>query len=204
MLNCVRCGLFPKPAVLPCLQHLLPQPWSGLWKGPPDRQCERLSHGEHEGHAIKENGRRETLVHPVSSSQRPSDPVGYEHCRSSALTEPLAEVRLSRSSSFYQSLSFSILPVAKDRRRPTGLKSSPIDHQSHLPRMLTMRLLQKAQTYFRKPELPPIIQRQAAAHDEQAGSSRSKRAQIRDVLRQYERGSLKEAEAVEELLKILR
>jgi len=70
--------------------------------------------------------------------------------------------------------------------------------------ILNMRLLQKAQTYFRKPELPPAIQRQANAHDEQAGSSRSKRAQIRDVLRQYERGSLSEAEAVEELLKILR
>lgn len=69
--------------------------------------------------------------------------------------------------------------------------------------MSTMRLLQKVLTYFRKPALPPVIQRQAAAHDEQVGSSRSKRAQIRDVLRQYERGSLKEAEAVEELLKIL-
>jgi hypothetical protein len=76
--------------------------------------------------------------------------------------------------------------------------------QKHLPRRLTVRLLQKAQTYFRKPELPLVIQRQAAVHDEQVGSSRSKRAQIRDVLRQYERGSLKETEAVEELLKILR
>jgi hypothetical protein len=70
--------------------------------------------------------------------------------------------------------------------------------------MLTMRLLQKAQTYFHKTELPPAIQRQATAPDGAVGSSRSKRAQIRDVLRQYERGSLKEAEAVEELLKILR
>jgi hypothetical protein len=70
--------------------------------------------------------------------------------------------------------------------------------------MLTMRLLQKAQSYFRRAELPPAIQPQAAAHDEQVASSRSKRAQIRDVLRQYERGSLKETEAVEELLKILR
>jgi hypothetical protein len=67
-----------------------------------------------------------------------------------------------------------------------------------------MRLLQKAQTYFRKPEVIPVIQRQTIPHDEQVGSSRSKRAQIRDVLRQYERGSLKETEAVEELLKILR
>jgi hypothetical protein len=70
--------------------------------------------------------------------------------------------------------------------------------------MLTMRLLQKAQTYFRKPELPPIVQRQAPAHDERVSGSRSKRTQIEDLLRQYERGSLKEAEAVEELLKILR
>jgi hypothetical protein len=70
--------------------------------------------------------------------------------------------------------------------------------------MLTMRLLQKAQTYFRKPEQPAVIQQHVNAHDGQAGSSRSKRAHIRDVLRQYERGSLKESEAVEELLKILR
>jgi hypothetical protein len=67
-----------------------------------------------------------------------------------------------------------------------------------------MRLLQKAQTYFRKSELPPVIQRQSTAPDERVGNSRSNRAQIRDVLRQYERGSLKESEAVEELLKILR
>jgi hypothetical protein len=67
-----------------------------------------------------------------------------------------------------------------------------------------MRLLQKAQTYFRKPGLPRVIQQQTPAHDEQVGGSRSKRAQIRDVLRQYERGSFKEAETVEELLKILR
>jgi hypothetical protein len=67
-----------------------------------------------------------------------------------------------------------------------------------------MRLLQKAQTYFRKSELPPVIQRQSTAPDERVGNSRSNRAQIRDVLRQYERGSLKESEAVDELLKILR
>jgi hypothetical protein len=70
--------------------------------------------------------------------------------------------------------------------------------------MPNMRLLQKVQTYFRKPALPSVIQQHALTHDEQAGSSRSKRAQIKDVLRQYERGSLKEAEAVEELLRILR
>jgi hypothetical protein len=70
--------------------------------------------------------------------------------------------------------------------------------------MPNMRLLQKVRTYFHKPEQPAIVQQQVTAHDEQAGSSRSKRTQIRDVLRQYERGSLKEAEAVEELLNILR
>jgi hypothetical protein len=70
--------------------------------------------------------------------------------------------------------------------------------------MPNMRLLQKVQTYFRKIEQPAVIQRQVTAHDGQTGSSRSKRARIRDVLRQYERGSLEEAEAVDELLKILR
>lgn len=70
--------------------------------------------------------------------------------------------------------------------------------------MPNMRLLQKVQTYFRKIEQPDEILQQVTAPAGQAGSSRSKRAQIRDVLRQYERGSLKEAEAVDELLKILR
>src|SRR5918997_278538 len=75
-LNYVRCGLLLKPPVLPSLQHLLPQPWSGLRKGPPDRQRKRLSHGEHKGHAIKEGGRRETIVHrchPLSARSIPSD-----------------------------------------------------------------------------------------------------------------------------------
>jgi hypothetical protein len=70
--------------------------------------------------------------------------------------------------------------------------------------IMNMRLLQKAQTYFHNPEFPSVIQRQVTAHDEQVGSSRSKRTQIRDVLRQYERGSFKEAESVDDLLKILR
>jgi hypothetical protein len=49
-----------------------------------------------------------------------------EHCRGSAHTCPVIEVRLSCSEFFDQSLSFSILPVAKDMRRRTGLKSSHI------------------------------------------------------------------------------
>ncbi|MBB3021282.1 hypothetical protein FHR70_004378 [Microvirga lupini] len=60
----------------------------------------------------------------VSSSQRPSDPVSHEHCRSSDHTVTKIKVRLSRSEAFDQSLSSSIYPVAKDRRRRTGLKSS--------------------------------------------------------------------------------
>ncbi len=79
MLDRTRYSLFPEPPVLPGLQHFLPQPWSGLWKGPPDRQRERLSHGEHEGHAIKEEGRRETLIHLRSSSQRPLDTISRVH-----------------------------------------------------------------------------------------------------------------------------
>ena len=62
-LNYVRCRLLLKPAVLPGLQHLLPQPWPRFRKGAPNRERKRLSHGENEGHAIKEDGRRETLVH---------------------------------------------------------------------------------------------------------------------------------------------
>jgi predicted transcriptional regulator len=67
-----------------------------------------------------------------------------------------------------------------------------------------MRLLQRVQTYLRNPEPPSAIELQLAHTDERVRSSRSKRSQIRDVLRQYERGSLKEAETVEQLLKILR
>src|SRR5215210_4795110 len=59
------------------------------------------------------------------------------------------------------------LPVGtKARRVAEDLPQAsrvPIDHQRHLRRMLNMRLLQKAETYFRKPELPPVIQRQVTA-----------------------------------------
>jgi hypothetical protein len=124
LLDRTRYSLFPEPLVLPGLQHLLSQPWSGFRKGPPDRQRERLSDGEHEGHAIKEDGRRETLVHwchPFSA--RPTLSAA-EHCPGSAHTRPVIEVRLSCSEVFDQSLSSSILPVAKDRRQRTGLKSA--------------------------------------------------------------------------------
>jgi hypothetical protein len=54
MLNLALYSPFPEPAILPCLQHLLLQPWSRLRKGPLDRQRERLSDGKHEGHAVRE------------------------------------------------------------------------------------------------------------------------------------------------------
>jgi hypothetical protein len=106
----------------------------------------------------------------------------------------MIKARLSRPDAFDQSLSSSILPVAKDRRQRTGLKSA---YQSSVSSATNV----DHETGAKSSELLP--QACIAAHDEQVGSSRSKHAQIRDVLRQYERGSLKEAEAVEELLKIL-
>jgi hypothetical protein len=61
-----------------------------------------------------------------------------------------------------------------------------------------MTMLQKLSSYFRKPPpAPPDI-------DERINGTRSKRARIRDTLRRYERGGLKETQAVEELLKIRR
>jgi hypothetical protein len=65
-------------------------------------------------------------------------------------------------------------------------------------------MLQIISSYFRKPEPAPVALLSTADIDERVNGTRSKRARIRDTLRQYERGSLKEAQAVEELLKILR
>ncbi len=67
-----------------------------------------------------------------------------------------------------------------------------------------MTMLHKISNYFRKPVPPPALLLHAADIDERIGGTRSKRARIRDTLRRYEKGSLKEAQAVEELLKILR
>ena len=158
MLDWTRCSLFPEPPIPPSLQHLLPQPWPRFRKGSPDRQRERLSHGEHEGHAIKEDGRRETLVHwchPLSA--RPTLSAA-EHCPGSAHTCPVIEVRLSCSEAFYQSLSSPTLPVAKDRRRRTGLKSShigrselPIKNAEHETAAESTDLLPQARTASRHP-----------------------------------------------------
>lgn len=67
-----------------------------------------------------------------------------------------------------------------------------------------MTMLQRISRYFRKPAPPPAVVSRAADIDERINGTRSKRARIRDTLRRYEQGALKEGEAVEELLKILR
>lgn len=65
-------------------------------------------------------------------------------------------------------------------------------------------MLQMISSYFRKPVSAPVTLMSAADLDERINGSRSKRARIRDTLRRYEKGGLKEAQAVEELLKILK
>jgi hypothetical protein len=65
-------------------------------------------------------------------------------------------------------------------------------------------LLQKARGIFRKPDQAPQAPQSVAEIDDRIGGSRSKRARIRDILRRYERGVVTQAEAVEELLKLMR
>jgi hypothetical protein len=67
-----------------------------------------------------------------------------------------------------------------------------------------LTMLQKISSYFRKPEPASAVLLNAVDIDERINGTRSKRARIRDTLRRYERGGLKETQAVEELLKILR
>jgi hypothetical protein len=67
-----------------------------------------------------------------------------------------------------------------------------------------MTMLQKLSNYFRKHEPAPVALLHVADIDDRINGTRSKRARIRETLRRYERGGLKEAHAVEELLKILR
>jgi hypothetical protein len=43
-----------------------------------------------------------------------------------------------------------------------------------------------------------------AEADNRIGGSRSRRAQIKAILRRYEQGAVSQAEAVEELLKVMR
>jgi hypothetical protein len=68
--------------------------------------------------------------------------------------------------------------------------------------MLDVELLQRALVYFRKPEVPPPSPVRVAELDHRIGGSRSKRAQIKEVLRRYEQGAITQGETVEEILKI--
>lgn len=70
--------------------------------------------------------------------------------------------------------------------------------------MLNVELLQKALGYFRKPEPMPPSPLHMADLDQRVGGSRSRRAQIKHVLRRYEQGVITQAEAVEEILKVTR
>lgn len=70
--------------------------------------------------------------------------------------------------------------------------------------MLDVELLQRALIYFRKPEVPPPSPLRAGELDQRIGGSRSKRSQIKDVLRRYEQGAITQGEAVEEILKVTR
>lgn len=65
-------------------------------------------------------------------------------------------------------------------------------------------MLQKISGYFRKPVPAPVAAMQVSELDERINGTRSKRARIRETLRKYEQGALKENQAVEELLKILK
>jgi hypothetical protein len=65
-------------------------------------------------------------------------------------------------------------------------------------------ILRKTLSYFHKPKATVPAPMRAAEADERVGGTRSKRAQIRDVLRRYEKSDLKEAQAVEEILSIMR
>ena len=70
--------------------------------------------------------------------------------------------------------------------------------------MLNVHLLQKALDFLRKPEAPAQPQLRLAELDQRIDGSRSKRAQIKDVLRRYEQGVITQGQAVEEILKITR
>jgi hypothetical protein len=70
--------------------------------------------------------------------------------------------------------------------------------------MSNVGLLQKALSSFRKADVTPSKPPRPAEAAERSDMHRSKRARIKDVLRRYEHGGITEAEAVEELLAMMR
>jgi hypothetical protein len=65
-------------------------------------------------------------------------------------------------------------------------------------------LLKKARGFFQKPKQVPQTPVSVADIDARIGGSRSKRAQIKEILRRYEQGVISQAKAVEEILKMMR
>jgi hypothetical protein len=67
-----------------------------------------------------------------------------------------------------------------------------------------VNLLQRARKVFQKPTQVPQALISVAEADSRIGGSRSKRAQIKAILRRYEQGAVSQADAIEELLKVMR
>lgn len=66
-----------------------------------------------------------------------------------------------------------------------------------------MSLLQKARSIFVKPNLAPREPISVVKIDDRIGGSQSKRARIKAILRRYEQGAISQADAAEELLKVM-
>jgi hypothetical protein len=71
-------------------------------------------------------------------------------------------------------------------------------------RVWNVNLLQRVRNVFQTPTHIPQTPISVAEADSRIGGSRSKRAQIKTILRRYEQGAVSQAEAVEELLKVMR
>jgi hypothetical protein len=67
-----------------------------------------------------------------------------------------------------------------------------------------VELFQKARTLFQKPKQLPQTPILVAELDDRVGGSRSKRSQIKAIIHRYEQGAVAQADAVEELLKVMR
>lgn len=67
-----------------------------------------------------------------------------------------------------------------------------------------MSLLQKARSIFEKPKPVPQEPIAVAKIDDRIGGSQSKRAKIKAILRRYEQGAISQADAAEELLKVMK
>ena len=70
--------------------------------------------------------------------------------------------------------------------------------------MSDVNLLQRARSFFEKAKPAPQEPISGAKIDDRVGGSQSKRAKIKAILRRYEQGAISQADAVEELLKVMR